>query len=119
MLAAVLVGSCSSGGARACHLAGTSSAIAARSTLPAPDIVRLCVADKCSDVVGATATVAIPDTPKTYHYNVVVSDGGTERTIEGEVTAERFYINGKGCPPATANASIMVGPGGAVTIAYP
>jgi len=121
VLAAVLAASCSSDGARHCTLVGLglSSAVAARSTLQAPDIVRLCIADKCSDAVGAIATVAIPDTPKTYHYNLVVSDGGTERTIEGEVAAKRFHVNGKGCPPAAATASIIVGLDGAVAITYP
>ena len=42
-----------------------------------------------------------------------------QRVIVGTVNTEEYFINGKGCEPRTANASLTVDRDGGVSITHP
>lgn len=84
------------------------------------ELIEFCVAEECAEIVGAdgTSSVVVADDPGTYGYRIVIGSAGADslRTIEGEVVTEEFFVNGEGCEPRTANATLLVDDNGAVEV---
>jgi hypothetical protein len=100
----------------ACTAAGMESSVGAMSASAAFSIVRLCVDDTCADAVAGRA---VAGRPRTYSYVLTLTEGAGERELRGRVQSKEFFVNGRECPPATANASLVVGRSGTVAVRWP
>jgi hypothetical protein len=90
--------------------------VGAMSASAAFSIVRLCVDDTCADAVAGRA---VAGRPRTYSYVLTLTEGAGERELRGRVQSKEFFVNGRECPPATANASLVVGRSGTVAVRWP
>lgn len=95
------------------------SAVGARSQTPDIQVVRLCVDGHCEESVGPSTRIAVRDEPATYSYTLTVAEGGTEREVTGKVTTKEYFVNGRGCAPRTANATLVVNEAYEVTARTP
>jgi hypothetical protein len=106
-----------SGCTQNCNLVGSVSGV--RVQVP-PDAVvtEFCLDDTC---VGNRLEVLLDsDEPATHNYLVRVTlPDGDERVLEGTVSTEEYFANGRGCEPRTANATLVVGADGSVAVAHP
>ena len=119
MVLTVFVGGCAS--SKDCRVAFRKSVVTARTADHGPGVVELCVGDSCTrpSTPQESASVAVSDEPDSYNYRLLVSQNGKQKVLTGEVETEETHINGEGCPPRTANATLTVSPEGAVTVSVP
>lgn len=103
----ILMTNCSSPW-KTCTEIGMESAVGARSEAPGMQVVRLCVDGRCQESEGPLTRVPVRDDPATYAYTLTVVEDGTERELKGRVTTKEYFVNGRGCPPPTANATLFV-----------
>ena len=62
----------------------------------------------------------IGDDPASYTYRLsTTSPDGTSIVREGVVETEEYWVNGRGCDPRTANATLIVDAAGVVTVRNP
>ena len=80
----------------------------------------------CVDAACLGADVLVPngvtvdDKPGTHMYRfTVVAPDGSETKREGNVDTEKYRVNGPGCDPLTANATLVVAADGTVTAEHP
>lgn len=126
-LCAVLVG-CASGG-RDCTLIGFASGVAiampndGRALIEGWDLVEVCIDDACERPAGPVAGpggFAVDDEPAEHSYRLtLMTPDGEQIERSGTVRTEEHWINGEGCDPRTANASLVIDEHGDVTVEHP
>lgn len=120
MLSAVALCTFSGCSGHDCHEMGALSNV--RIEVPEGwSVNQFCVDAAC---LGAAAVVpngvAVDDKPGTHLYRLTVgAPDGSETKREGNVDTEKYRVNGPGCDPVTANATLVVAADGTITVEHP
>lgn len=106
---------------------GMSSAIGIE--LPVGWVVdEVCIDDACQTPIDPSQPVPPDETPPwqidddsaSYTYRLIAtSPDGASVVREGVVETEEHRVNGAGCDPVTANATLLLDDTGVVTIRHP
>jgi hypothetical protein len=121
-LAIALLVATASCGTKGCDLIGQESGVGLQVPNSEWNIVELCVDDTC--VTGRPrdpgVVVAVDDEPgeHRYRFSVLAPSGATVQD-EGRLRTEEYRVNGPGCPPVTANATIAISDSGDVSVTHP
>lgn len=79
-------------------------------------VERFCLDDRCASDLGLT-NLSVDDEPRRYELLLdVVDPDGRVHQVRTQVEAIRYWVNGEGCDPATANAVIEVAVDGSVSV---
>ena len=115
--ALLTVGACS---ARECSAVGAVSQVDVRLPDRKWQLVGLCLdGHGCADA-NAPVAVLVAAKPADYTYRLTVRRAdGTTLDRSGAVRTVAYRVNGAGCDPLTATATLVVGPQGDVTIDHP
>lgn len=92
--------------------------------LSQPKVTEFCIDDSClpraPDGFVAAGEIPVADEPGEHSYRIVFAGGARQpRTIEGTVATKEYIVNGPGCGPVTANATLTVHPDGGVDASHP
>lgn len=100
-----------------CTLVGMESSVGVSLPSSSWRLVQFCVDDHC---VSDASTIEVDDDPADYSYRLeAVDPAGSEIRRDGTVSTESFRVNGAGCDPRTANATVTLASDGTVTISHP
>ncbi len=119
-VAATFMTACTS--SRSCTVVGYRSDVQVQLPTPAWSVSEFCVDEEC--VAGSDAhryaSIPVDDDPATHTYRLVAIDPSGETVRHsGEVQTKSFRANGPGCEPRTANAILVIGDDGSVTVRHP
>ena len=109
-------------GGMGCDGVGHNSMVAADSVGSPWSIEEFCIDDHCVQPAAgvSAAALGVTDGPERYAYRLTLVGPDTTRIEQhGEVATRSFERNGAGCEPRTANASLVVGDGGVISVSYP
>jgi len=119
------LGACSS--FQDCTAIGMDSAISV--DVPVGWVVNeLCIDGACQTPIepsqqsmpDETPPWQIDDDPASYSYRLsVTAPDGSSVVREGVVATEEYRVNGPGCDPVTANATLVLDDAGVVTVRHP
>ena len=77
------------------------------------------ISDFCLDDVCSSTSRVVTDQPADYSYRLALwSTDGASIQRDGVVHTKSYRVNGEGCEPVTANAVLVVGASGVVTVQY-
>ena len=116
----VLVAGCTR--SRDCTVVGYASSVGV--SLPSSEwtLSEFCVDDDCLGrfQMGQRHAVLVDDDPDDHTYRLVAVDPeGVVVRRAGVVRTESYWVNGEGCEPRTANATLVIGGDGRITIRHP